>query len=384
MAIIAVDLGTTNTVALFKEPNRRPIWVTEQNGLPSLAIKEGAKYRYTDNGMLYGTIRNAKRRLLIEHENITSLKWIDGKETLQVNRYNPQTEVNETDLQEAGWEVVHQVNYDVASVEEARNAIKTIVHEIRNRLEAHLARPLLENDEFIFSVPAQVTFYNQILREILLQDTWPINNFQVFPEPFAVLLEYLDGKIVPGSYLIMDIGGGTTDWIGIMIDDKQNFNQIFSFRQDVGGSDIDRVLLDLIVPNVIDDGIRSNLLYQIEQNKITVSQTQDKAIGVFHSFEWVLTYEHLLDIVQDVFSKYITEAYEQLRHYVFDYIILAGGGSLSPGLKKMVSKQFQRDVQQIDTERISYACAEGLIRAREQQDNIVSGLDQKVGYWDII
>lgn len=387
MATIAVDFGTTNTAMAFQETGRPvrqiPGW---PGGLPSLAVFSKERgYQYTNEGNRLGLIRDAKRRLLVDREMTTTLIWEPARTGSEL-KYNPQAEVDEGAFTPAAWRVERSLRYDPADYKTAYGAAGAILSEAAGLLEDGLARPLADTDEFIFAVPAQSLDYGTVLRKLLEENHWPVhgNNFRIFSEPYAAIMEFAQGSPQPGTHLVIDVGGGTTDWAVVRVEREgipPHFSLLWTLRQNAGGSDIDGALLQMLVPQNRAENV-AQYHYAIEQTKISVSRTHQSSMGGVFGKTWTLDWDTAVKAMSEVFTQPFQEGVAAVGEFDLSSVILVGGASATPGLQHLLEDLLGRSVTTLKENQIAFMCARGLITAANLWGEVLSGNELRIGYWD--
>lgn len=392
--IIGVDFGTTNSVAVIRERNRLS-YVRAREPLASLAINDptrGVVYHNPDDpANPADLIRNSKLTLLADQEIVTTLEWQGDKPKL-IHKTDPTWQVSDTIHGVEGWRRVRKNLSRDGRVKEgevplAEAGAISILMKLKDEINSNvgLGIPMDAEDMFIFAVPALTYHYRPLLHCIAQKAGWPVNahNFRVFPEPYAVLLAMAEDHPQPGTYLVIDAGGGTTDWALVKVDLAQSgpsFELLGTHRHNFAGSDVDRKLANGLVGPASFDDLSPGDLWRIESEKIRLSKQGEGASGTIAFFgeRHTLTWNDLVDATSEVFDWPISDGRDHFRHHDIDFVILAGGASQSPGFSEIAVKYFGSHVVLQDPNFLSHACCQGLTVAHGK--GILSGLEQDVSF----
>lgn len=308
MAVIGIDLGTTNSLAVaYREdhyeliPNGYGEYLT-----PSVVSIDD------DGSIIVG--KCAKERFVTYPQNTAALfKRNMGKDeviTLKGHHFLPE---------ELSSFVVRQL------VEDAKN----FLHE--------------EIDEVVISVPA---YFDEHQRHATkrIGELIGIKVERLINEPSAAAISCHQGKEEDEAFIVFDFGGGTLDVS--VVDCFDNVVSICSIAGDnhLGGSDFDKLIaldfckqyqlaFDKLSPNY-----QASLLLQCERAKKRLENLQE-TIFTFHfdehDYEYVLKRDHLALISESIFQKMRKVIAEAVNNSGFEKdeinkIILVGGSCHMP------------------------------------------------------
>jgi molecular chaperone DnaK len=216
---------------------------------------------------------------------------------------------------------------------------------------------------------------------------------RLLAEPTAAAISYGFDKMMPGeskNLLIYDFGGGTFDLSILMAVDGQFIESGSGGDRWLGGDDIDRILSDYVCKEVEKrDGISLNelldeksekekaafsagLKMSVEEAKKTLSQVNnatiyfsdflensddepvDDVIVSKATFESLITplVQRTIDLIEDLLAK------TSMPIDTIDNILLVGGSSCIPLVKKMLSDKYGSD-KILSSEKPMLAIAEG-------------------------
>lgn len=392
--IIGVDFGTTNTAAVVRERNRL-LYIPSSGPLPSLAVKDpihGAMYCHPDDlATADNLILNSKRTLLTEQAIVTELEWYRDQPRLAPH-VDTTWEVNDSIHTEEGWKRVRKnLSRDEevtdAKLQEAEFGAISVLRQLKDEINDQVGRrtPIDDQDIFVFSVPAMSFHYRPLLHSLAIKAGWPVSahNFRIFPEPYAVLLALTDEKPDVGTYLVVDVGGGTTDWALVAVDpgqDGPHFNLLGTYRHEIAGTNLDEVLAKgLVGPNNVPK-LTGGDKRRLESEKIRLSLRGQGASAILSLLgqQHTLTWDELTTATSQVFDWPIRDGKEHFQGHNIDVVILAGGASQSPGFRELVSSYFEQPVIQANPAVSTHACSHGLTIA--QSKDILSGLEQDVSF----
>ncbi len=236
---------------------------------------------------------------------------------------------------------------------------------------------------------------------------------RLLAEPTAAAISYGFDKMVPGEskqVLVYDFGGGTFDLSILMAVDGQFIESGSGGDRWLGGDDIDRLLSDFVCKQVemrdgfslselLDDktekekkAFAAGLKLGVEDAKKSLSQVE-KATIFFSDFlenedddpveDFVVTREAFESLITPLINRTIDLIEELLAKTgipmdTIDNILLVGGSSCIPLVKKMLSAKFGND-KVLSSEKPMLAIAEGaaiLAQSLPTTDNPVVTHDQ--------
>ena len=321
MAIIGIDLGTTNSLACTWQNGRCVI-------IPNRFGKEltPSAVSIDEDGTLYiGAI--AKERLITHpDDSIALFKRTMGSNqiyTLQGKQYT--------------------------SEELSSFVIRQLVDDAKAYLQEEI-------EEAIISVPA---YFNDAQRSATKQAgaLAGIKVERLINEPSAAAL-FARSNQDEECFLIFDFGGGTLD-ISIV----ECFEQIISILavsgdNHLGGSDFDRAIADafceendLFFENLSPQEERM-LLRQCEEMKITLSQKEEVTNQITFKeriYSFTLSSRKLIMRAPDLFERLLTPIHKALHDagrtpHDLDQIIMVGGSSKMPTVKSYLEMKLERTI----------------------------------------
>lgn len=216
---------------------------------------------------------------------------------------------------------------------------------------------------------------------------------RLLAEPTAAAISYGFDKMVPGEskqVLVYDFGGGTFDLSILMAVDGQFIESGSGGDRWLGGDDIDRLLSDFVCKQVeMRDGFSLSELLEdktekekkafaaglklgVEEAKKSLSQVE-KATIFFSDFlendddepvdDFVVTREAFESLITPLINRTIDLIEELLAKTsipmdTIDNILLVGGSSCIPLVKKMLSAKYGND-KVLSSEKPMLAIAEG-------------------------
>ncbi len=343
MAIVGIDLGTTySSVAFIK--NGEPVVIPDKEGrksIPSVVL-------ITDEGLYVGH-EALKHELKYPQNIIRRIKRKIGKgKKIKVNDKNYSPE-------------------EISSF---------ILKHIKNVAEDYLSEKITD---VVITVPA---YFNDNQRQAtrIAAELAGLNVIRIINEPTAAALAYGIKGDKEENIVVYDIGGGTFD-VSILCVSDGVFEVISTCGDnELGGEDFNRVILELIVKNfkndtnidlTMDPLAMAKLSEAIEKAKIELSSKEKVEIKIPFitadengpkNLEFELTrkeFESLIEKYVDKTLQICKSALEEasLEPGNIDRIIMVGGSSKIPFIRKKVSEYFHKEVDtSIEPE---YAVAKG-------------------------
>ncbi len=350
--VIGIDLGTTNSCVAVIEGNEPVIIPNTEGGRTTPSVIALAK----NNERLVGQL--AKRQQVTNPDNtIYSIKRFIGRRFSEAE------------------EEINQVSYSIKSgksdeilVELKDRSYRTqeisamMLRAIKTFAEEYLGE---EITEAVITVPA---YFNDGQRQAT-KDAGKIAGLEVkriVNEPTAAALAYGLDKEKKGKIAIYDLGGGTFD-ISIL-ELSEGVYQVKSTNGDtmLGGDDLDRVIVDFIVANFKEtDGVdlaedkmaMQRIREAAEKAKCELSSVHETNInlpfvcadeaGPKH-LDMVLTRAEMEKLIHPLVQRTLEpckQALEdaQLKVDDIDEVILVGGSTRIPAVKKFVKDFFRKD-----------------------------------------
>jgi len=341
--IVGIDLGTTNSLIAYMKDGR-PCVVPDRHGramVPSVVA-------LTDNGLIVGDA--AKEHLTRSPERtVYSVKRFMGKGLADVESelaYFPYT------LTETGGVIRIRLgakNYSPPQIS------AMILKELKLRAEAHLGESITKA---VITVPA---YFNDSQRQAT-KDAGMIAGLEVLRiinEPTAASLAYGLQKKTQGTIAVYDFGGGTFDISILKL--KDGIFEVLATNGDthLGGDDLDRVLVDLLVTEIRDrhgvdlssypDHMQAVRL-EAERAKIRLSDEMKTDISLDlpednGSFTRELTRDQLESLAMRVIERTLAPCRMALKDagltpQDIDEIVLVGGSTRMPLVRQRVEALF--------------------------------------------
>ena len=253
-----------------------------------------------------------------------------------------------------------------------------IIRQLKQDAEVYLGEPVTEA---IISVPAYFN-NNQRSATKLAGEYAGVITDRIINEPSAAAIAYQQGSSVNGSYLVFDFGGGTLD-VSI-VDIFDNIVDIVAVSGDnhLGGDDIDNAILQTFFEK--HEGLeaalslkeRASVCKLAEQCKIALSSNEKVMMTYTHGnkhYEMYLDNSILLDICAPIFVK-IQDALKRALHdsgkhiREIDDIFLVGGTSRAPLIKKYL-EHLTSKVPRMDVDPdLAVATGVGIISGIKNRD----------------
>jgi molecular chaperone HscC len=319
MAIVGIDLGTTNSLVA--------VWTPEGARLVPNALGETltpSVVNVTDSEVTVG--RSAGEQLITRPDDTIAAfkRWM-------------------------GTEKIVRLDGRAFRAEELSSLV---LASLKRDAEAHLCEAI---DEAIVSVPA---YFNDLQRRATLNAAKlaGIRVERLVNEPTAAALAYGLGEVEEAQFLVFDLGGGTFD---VSILDK--YDDVMEVRATagdnyLGGNDFrDHLAADLCRRHDIDrdrlsSGDRSRLVRFAESLKIELSarQTANYAIeiggkpieGMIERSEYEALVKPLLTRLRLPLERAISDA--RLNPADLAQIVLVGGATRMPAIRALVGRLFGR------------------------------------------
>lgn len=227
-----------------------------------------------------------------------------------------------------------------------------VLASLKRDAEAHLGEPI---EEAVVSVPA---YFNDLQRRATMNAAKlaGIRVERLVNEPTAAALAYGLGEVEEAQFLVFDLGGGTFD---VSILDK--YDDVMEVRATagdnyLGGNDFrDQLAIEICRRHDIDRerlaaGDRSRLLRFAEGLKIELSSRQeasyavdigDKTIeGTYTRGEYELLVKPLLTRLRLPLERAISDA--RLNPDDLAQVVLVGGATRMPAIRSLVGRLFGR------------------------------------------
>ncbi len=383
---IGIDLGTTNSVVAFKDTAVKVI----QTGANNEDLCRSCVALDKSNQFLVGNavFKNWKR---YSPNIVTSVKRLMG-----IGYSDPQVQRMRADSRLYPFGIVKPAG----GTEEAVSILlrgkeyspEHLSSEILKTLRTDAAKKIGDVTHAVITVPAYFTEKQKSATK-KAAELAGLHVQRILAEPTAAAISYGFDKMIPGEskhILVYDFGGGTFDFSILMAVDGQFIESGSGGDRWLGGDDIDRLLSDFVCNEIENrDGFSINELLDdktekektefiaglksgVEEAKKTLSQVENATI-FFSDFlededgdpidDLVIsnsTFEGLIrpliqrtiDLIDELLVK--TSVPEE----TIDNIILVGGSSCIPLVRKMLSDQYGAD-KVLLSEKPMLAVAEG-------------------------
>ena len=318
--LIGIDLGTTNSlVACFRNgkaeiiPNR-----LGKNLTPSVVSVDSKGTVYVG--------RSAKERAMLHPLESASV----FKRSMGTDR----------EYQLGDWKL------------RAEELSSLVLRSLKEDAESYLGEPVTDA---IISVPA---YFNDLQRKATKRagELAGLNVVRIINEPTAAAIAHGMSEENDSRYLVFDLGGGTFDVSVLEL--YQPIMEVHAIAGDnfIGGEDFTDVLYDLflqsagIAPESLDLKTRSEVRKNAENCKCAFSHSSEVIMcctihGQMHILRLTLEeYERacapLLERLRKPIERSLRDAGVSLQE--IDQIVLVGGATRSPVVRKFVAKLFGR------------------------------------------
>lgn len=345
--IIGIDLGTTNSLVAIME-KETPRAIKDKSGkntlVPSIIHFASAV------DVLVGN--DAKERLISDPQNtIYSVKRLMGKSFEDIEQYEKYFGYKIIDEDKDSLVKVRVKDKFYSPIELSAMILRALKHRIEQSLGQTVSKAVI-------TVPA---YFNDAQRQAT-RDAGKLAGLDVLRivnEPTAASLAYGIGTDQETSQKIAvyDLGGGTFDISILQIQD--GIFEVLSTNGDtfLGGDDIDRVIVDYWIqinnldPEILktDKNLSQELRLLAEEAKKEVSITQSSFKKRIKFINCQISPEKLDELIKPLASKTIDACKQalkdaQLETSEIDHIVMVGGSTRNPLIKKMVSDFFGKAV----------------------------------------
>jgi molecular chaperone HscA len=348
--IIGIDLGTTNSlVAYMDKCSNVPVCIKQLENsslLPSVI--------YFDPLGKIEVGANAKEKL-ITHPNRTlfSIKRLMGRSFKDVLEYKKYFAYPIIDDNKEGLLKVNIDNKYYSPIELSAILLK----ELKNIAEKTLKQPI---EKAVITVPA---YFNDAQRQAT-KDAGKLaglNVLRIINEPTAASLAYGLGNIqsTEQTVAVYDLGGGTFDIsiLNIHPDNSGGIFEVLATHGDtfLGGDDFDNAIIDYWQAqyqiNLQDDNGKLRVMAESAKKYLTNHLVFEAIYTTENSSPVTLsiTVDQFNDIVMPLLNKTIESCKEalkiaNLKITQIDRIIMVGGSTRVPLVKKMVGQFFNQTV----------------------------------------
>jgi molecular chaperone DnaK len=342
-----IDLGTTNST-IARIENGKPIIKktdTLKDTMPScIGYNRNKALKYGDDA--YNTLDSDRKRAMKNWDKSDTNIFIEFKRTMGTDKKYPCSNIGK----------------DLTSEELSSEVLKT--------LKSFVTDDTIQS--VVITVPAKFTI-NQKDATVRAAKLAGFRQMELLQEPIAASMAYgLDSKLKNGYWVVFDFGGGTFDAALIKLD--EGIMQVIDTEGDnhLGGKNLDYSVVDeIIIPAIknrfsINSILKDNYKKGILQDAMKTYAERAKIHLSFNESYNILSdlgdipgkddngYELELDInvsqddikkaVSPFFQKAIDITKDLLKRNNFpgsklDALILVGGPTFSPILRKMLEEQ---------------------------------------------
>ena len=341
--IVGIDLGTTNSLVAYMKDGQLCV-VPDRNGrtmVPSVVA-------LTDNGLIVGD--SAKEHLTRNPERtVYSVKRFMGKGLADVQNELAYFPYHVTETGGVIRIRLGQKSYSPPQIS------AMILKELKLRAEASLGESITKA---VITVPA---YFNDSQRQAT-KDAGLIAGLEVLRiinEPTAASLAYGLQEKTQGTIAVYDFGGGTFDISILKL--KDGIFEVLATNGDthLGGDDLDRLLVDLLIAEIrdrygIDVGSYPDHMQTVRleaerakirlsddlKTEITIELPEDKG-----RFTRELTRDQLESLVVDVIERTLAPCRIALKDTGLtpkdiDEVVLVGGSTRMPLVRQRVEALF--------------------------------------------
>jgi molecular chaperone HscA len=338
-----IDLGTTNSlVAVAKEGKAETL--PDASGshlLPSIV------HYLADHSIVVGDPADAANLT----SGISSVKRLMGRGTEDIDYRLPFTVMT---APEGGMPLIATVQGNVSPVQVSAEILKVLAARGAQALGGGL-------DGVVITVPA---YFDEAQRQAT-RDAARLAGLKVLrllSEPTAAAIAYGLDKLLEGTIIIYDLGGGTFD-VSLMKLQRGVFEVLATGgNAALGGDDFDRAIAQWILyeaqvgePPTPEQYRR--LLQVARQCKHTLSEAEQAAVE-YHNWRGVLTRADYYSLIDAMIEQTLKSCRRVLRDAGIDVadiseVVLVGGATRSPRVREKVQEFFGREALcSIDPDRV--------------------------------
>jgi len=349
--IVGIDLGTTNSLVAYTDQGGQPRCIAGPYGstlCPSVVSVD------TDGSIVVG--EPARRRLLTQSERtIYSVKRLMGRGPADVQ---DELKLFPFRIDPASRSVIRVLLGDKVFTPPEISAF--ILRELKNWAESFLSETV---DRAVITVPA---YFNDAQRQAT-KDAGKLAGLEVLRlvnEPTAAALAYGLHEKQRGRVAVYDLGGGTFDIsiLKLISTGEGDIYQVLATNGDthLGGDDIDNLLqafaheqvlqqhgVDFASHGELAQALRKALIALKHQLSETASATlrfplPDGGVFVreFTRAEFETLIHPVVDRTMGPVKKALADA--QLKPTEMDEVVLVGGATRTPLVRRMVQEYFDR------------------------------------------
>jgi len=351
-----IDLGTTNS-AISRMENGEPVIKktdTLKDTMPSCVyINKKKAFQVGDRG--YNAMKRDKLKAMKNFDVTASNSFIEFKRTMGTDKKYPSSNMEK----------------DFSSEELSAEVLKT--------LKSYISDESFKS--IVVTVPAKFTV-NQKDATLRAATLAGFEHCELLQEPIAASMAYgLDAKSKDGYWLVFDFGGGTFDAALLKVED--GIMKVIDTEGDnyLGGKNLDYAIVDeIIIPSIqenftidsiLSDDNKKKILqdamkFYAEETKIQMSFNDTHNIlsdlgdipgeddkGEEFELDITVTQEMMQNTLGSIFQKSIDTCKHLLERNSLDgnkldSLILVGGPTYSPILRKMLEEQITKPDISVD------------------------------------
>jgi molecular chaperone HscA len=344
--IIGIDLGTTNSLVAYIR-NEKPLAVKGADGKSTLAP---SVVHFAENEkVVVGDA--AKEKLITEPQNtIYSVKRLMGKSYRDVKDFEQYFGYQIIDEDTDSLVKIRVKDKFYTPIELSAEILKELKRRIEQVLEARVSKAVI-------TVPA---YFNDAQRQAT-RDAGKLAGLDVLRivnEPTAASLAYGIGLQPEDNQKIAvyDLGGGTFDISILQIHD--GIFEVLSTNGDtfLGGDDFDRAIIDYwreknqLPADALTENKELSQRIRLEAERAKKHLTVEKEYrGRLGDIDCHLTFETFNNLIEPLVGRTIQScrsalADANLSQEDIDHVIMVGGSTRVPAVKKAVSQYFGKEV----------------------------------------
>ncbi|MBL8719359.1 MAG: Hsp70 family protein [Myxococcales bacterium] len=353
-AVVGIDLGTTNTVVAVVRGGKAVVLADEEGHrlLPSVVS-------FHPSGEVLVGHKARERRLVDARNTVYSIKRLIGRSW--------QSDEVERARQRFPFELREGPTHGPLVV--ARGETYTlpeisafVLRRAKAIAEAALGEPV---ERAVVTVPASFNDLQRASTKVAAREAG-LEVLRILNEPTAAALAYGFGKSGNERIAVYDFGGGTFDLT--LLDLSGNVFEVIATAGDsfLGGDDVDQLIADRIALDVIqqtrfdprsDVQVMERLRAAAEQVKIALSQQNDMSVELKElgygpggrpiDITFVMSRAQLEQIAMPLVDRSFRVCDDalqlaRLKHDAFDNVILVGGSTRIPLVRRRVEQAFSK------------------------------------------
>lgn len=351
-----IDLGTTNSAISRMENGEAVIQKSDtlKDTMPSCVFINRRQAIHVGDSA-YSSLRRSKLSALRNWSEDESNAYIEFKRTMGTDKKYPSSHLEK----------------ELKSEELSAEVLKGLKSFIKD--ESFSAA--------VITVPAAFK-NNQIDATRRAAQLAGLHHVEIIQEPVAAAMAYgINSKNKDGFWLVFDFGGGTFDSALLKVED--GIMKVIDTEGDnlLGGKDIDNAILDgiilpyfeenYVIDSILTDEIKKQAFREgmrsfAEEIKIALSFNEEYAIlsdlgaipgeddeGEEFELDFIVTHTDLKKVAGHLFQKAINKTIELLKRNnldgnTLDSLVLVGGPTYSPVLRKMIEEQITKPEAEVD------------------------------------